>query len=147
MGGWVLGRRVSDGGECADPPAGPCPSARLSDLHPCAPTGVEVTAGSIAMSVQYGGFPIWAQTDDLCAKMACPAPAGAVTVTFQQLFPIITPPGNYVVTLRGADAAQQPLFCVAVDFAVTPGLRGAAGGVRQALQRWGNRSLRLGQPT
>ena len=53
---------------------------------------VEVSAGAISMTVQYAGFPIWTQQDDLCTKMTCPAASGPVSVVFQQEFPIITPP-------------------------------------------------------
>lgn len=49
-------------------------------------------AGTINMVVQYAGFPIWTQADDLCTKMTCPSSEGPVSVSFQQQFPVITPP-------------------------------------------------------
>ncbi|KAL6770235.1 hypothetical protein ACKKBG_A34150 [Auxenochlorella protothecoides x Auxenochlorella symbiontica] len=93
-----------------------------------------VLAGTINMVVQYAGFPIWTQADDLCTKMTCPSSEGPVSVSFQQQFPVITPPGQYTVTLRGADAAAKPLFCVAVTFQVTPAYDGALDGLEEAKQ-------------
>lgn len=90
-------------------------------FHISAESSVQLQDGMVNMLVTYGGLPIWTQNDELCDKTACPISKGQVDVVYKQLFPIITPPGQYVVTLKGTHG-EDDLFCVAVTFRVTPAI-------------------------
>eukprot|EP00887_Chlorella_sp_A99_P001145 scaffold14.g1145.t1 len=95
--------------------------------------GQVVPAGTVSMVVHYAGVPIWVQTDQLCAKVdSCPIQPGAVSIKYSQIFPAITPPGPYSMTLTGHGAAGgPPLFCVDVNFqvgAAAPPTDGTAAG-------------------
>ncbi|PRW51093.1 phosphatidylglycerol phosphatidylinositol transfer [Chlorella sorokiniana] len=79
----------------------------------------ELRGGSVQMIVHYAGMPIWTQMDNLCDKADCPVKQGPTQVRYSQLFPGITPPGSYTVTLDGHAGAEQ-LFCVTVPFQVVP---------------------------
>ena len=83
-----------------------------------------VEDGDIVMLVKLSGLPIYTQEDDLCSKTNCPVSKGeGVTITYEQEFPIITPPGSYSVTLAGKSSGGVQLFCVMILFQVqTPQL-------------------------
>lgn len=87
-----------------------------------------VEDGEIVMLVKLSGLPIYTQEDDLCSKTSCPVSKGeGVTITYEQEFPIITPPGSYSVMLAGKSSNGMELFCVTILFQVqTPQLSSIA---------------------
>lgn len=91
----------------------------------------EVRMGVVQMIVHYAGMPVWTQLDNLCDKTAagCPVQPGPVQVLYSQLFPAITPPGFYDVTLNG-HSITEALFCVKVEFQVVP------PGAEQVAEGW-----------
>ncbi|PSC77049.1 phosphatidylglycerol phosphatidylinositol transfer [Micractinium conductrix] len=84
-----------------------------------ADSGKDLGGGTVQMIVHYAGMPIWTQTDNLCDKASCPIKKGPTEVKYSQLFPTITPPGSYSVTLNG-HSGEDALFCVTIDFMVVP---------------------------
>ncbi|KAK9827719.1 hypothetical protein WJX81_004847 [Elliptochloris bilobata] len=78
-------------------------------------------SGTLDIGVSYHGFPIYTQSQDLCDATSCPVKKGPLTLTLEESFPIITPPGPYTVRLSavGVDPIA-PLLCLDVDFSVVP---------------------------
>lgn len=58
---------------------------------------VEISAGSLDISVAYHGFPIYSESKDLCEKTDCPVKKGPVKVALEEPFPIITPPVSLIL--------------------------------------------------
>mmetsp|Transcript_2590 Transcript_2590/g.5939 ORF Transcript_2590/g.5939 Transcript_2590/m.5939 type:complete len:171 (-) Transcript_2590:497-1009(-) len=78
----------------------------------------DVTGGSVGIEVSFSGVPIFATSEDLCAKFAgaCPRPAGPVDITIVEALPPIAPPGFYGLRLTARDQAGTDLLCLSVDF-------------------------------
>jgi hypothetical protein len=90
-------------------------------------TGYDVEDGIVSMRVGYGPVQVFQEEDGVCdLAEACPIPRGGkeFDIVYVKDFPLITPPGKYVVELRGAvpgrdlHSSTRPLFCVRVGFRV-----------------------------
>lgn len=78
-----------------------------------------VEGGSIDMSVQLAGIPVYSHTDDLCSKTTCPVEPGAsFQINYSRHFPLYTPPGAYTMKLQGVSDMGEKLFCIRIGFHV-----------------------------
>ena len=78
-----------------------------------------VEGGSIDMSVQLAGIPVYSHTDDLCTKTACPVePGSSFQINYSRHFPLYTPPGSYTMKLQGVSDTGEKLFCIRIGFHV-----------------------------
>jgi len=78
-----------------------------------------VEGGSIDMSVQLAGIPVYRHTDDLCTKTTCPVePGSSFQINYSRYFPLYTPPGSYTMKLQGVSDTGEKLFCIRIGFNV-----------------------------
>lgn len=81
---------------------------------------IDVSAGTLDITVMYSGLPIYSETRDLCDMASCPIKKGDLSIAYDQYLPPIVPPGPYVVTMKASDTSGKELLCLEIDFDVTP---------------------------
>ncbi|KAK9806286.1 hypothetical protein WJX72_008559 [[Myrmecia] bisecta] len=94
-----------------------------------------VASGTLDIGVTYRGLPVWSESDDLCDKTTCPITKGPVEIAWSVAFPIITPPGPYVVTLTASDSGGSQLLCLVVNFDLSSSSSSSSSGGRSSDQQ------------
>lgn len=90
---------------------------------------VDIPAGSFTVSVYFHGLRVWTTKADVCPSLspACPAQAGAVTITADMKLPSLAPRGRYTLkmslTLPAGAGSEGPveLMCIGLEFALQGG--------------------------
>jgi hypothetical protein len=65
---------------------------QLFEYYTTPPAAAELDGGQVHIFVKYRGVPVYAETDDLCQRAACPVAPGDLELGVQQALPLAAPP-------------------------------------------------------